>query len=60
MSRNKVGLEKVIEDIKVLRIFFWFDVKVMGVVIGFNIELEKVLWLVDFIEFGIFMCMDVL
>lgn len=60
MSRNKSGLEKAIEQIKVIRDEFWSDVKVTGHQKELNTELEKALRLADFIELGILMCVDAL
>ncbi|MFA5670029.1 MAG: fumarate reductase/succinate dehydrogenase flavoprotein subunit [Balneolaceae bacterium] len=60
MSRNKSGLEKAIEQIKVIREEFWSDVKVTGHQNELNTELEKALRLADFIELGILMCIDAL
>lgn len=60
MSRNKKGLEKAIEQIKMIRYKFWSDVKVTGSSNELNTELEKALRLADFIELGILMCTDAL
>ncbi len=60
MSRNRTGLEKAIEDIEALRTSFWSDVKVTGVALGLNTELEKALRMADFVELGILMCTDAL
>uniref|UniRef100_UPI004049586F fumarate reductase/succinate dehydrogenase flavoprotein subunit n=1 Tax=Flavobacterium sp. TaxID=239 RepID=UPI004049586F len=60
MSRNKTGLKKAIEQIKVIRNQFWTDVKVTGSDNELNTELEKALRLADFIELGILMCTDAL
>ena len=60
MSRNKLGLEKAITQIKVIRDQFWSDVKVTGHEKELNTELEKALRLADFIELGLLMCTDAL
>ena len=60
MSRNKIGLEKAINQIKAIRDEFWATVKVTGDADEMNTELEKALRLADFIELGILMCTDAL
>lgn len=60
MSRNKVGLEKAIEQIKHIKEDFWKEVKVTGSSNELNTELEKALRLADFIELGLLMCTDAL
>ncbi len=60
MSRNKTGLEKAINEIRELRLEFWNDVKVPGSAEGVNLELEKALRLVDFLELGELMTIDAL
>lgn len=60
MSRNKLGLEKAISQIKAIRNEFWNDVKVTGNEKEMNTELEKALRLADFIELAILMCTDAL
>ena len=60
MSRNKKGLEKAIEQIKMIRYKFWSDVKVTGSGNELNTELEKALRLADFIELADLMCTDAL
>ncbi|WP_411894527.1 fumarate reductase/succinate dehydrogenase flavoprotein subunit [Winogradskyella sp. A2] len=60
MSRNKVGLEKAISQIELLKEEFWNDVKVTGDQNEMNTELEKAYRLADFIELGILMCRDAL
>ncbi len=60
MSRNEVGLQKAINQIKTLREAFWTDVKVTGKANKLNTELEKALRLADFIELGLLMCADAL
>jgi succinate dehydrogenase / fumarate reductase flavoprotein subunit len=60
MSRNQVGLEKALKQIKAIREDFWRDVKVTGDSQELNTELEKALRLADFIELGLLMCTDAL
>ena len=60
MSRNKVGLEKAINQIQAIRTAFWHDVKVTGNSNELNTELEKALRLADFIDLGLLMCTDAL
>ena len=60
MSRNRLGLEKAIKEIKTIKEDFWTNVKVTGGDKELNTELEKVLRLADFIELAILMCQDAL
>ncbi|MEL7118430.1 MAG: fumarate reductase/succinate dehydrogenase flavoprotein subunit [Bacteroidota bacterium] len=60
MSRNRLGLERAIQQIKELETAFWKDVKVTGKINEFNPELDKALRLLDFIELGLLMCTDAL
>lgn len=60
MARNKEGLEKAIADIKALRKEFWENVSVPGEKTGMNVELEKALRVVDFLELGELMARDAL
>ena len=60
MSRNKIGLEKAILQIKTIKEEFWNDVKVTGSDNEMNPELEKALRLADFIELAELMCIDAL
>ncbi|MBV7270635.1 fumarate reductase/succinate dehydrogenase flavoprotein subunit [Winogradskyella luteola] len=60
MSRNKLGLERAIEQIKEIKNQFWSDVKITGHEKEMNTELEKALRLADFIELSILMCTDAL
>ncbi|OBX22219.1 MULTISPECIES: fumarate reductase/succinate dehydrogenase flavoprotein subunit [Bizionia] len=60
MSRNKVGLENAITQIKQIKVAFWNDVKVTGSANEMNPELEKALRLADFMELAILMCTDAL
>lgn len=60
MARSKESLEKAIAEIQALRKEFWQDVKVVGRADDFNVELEKALRLVDFLELGELMARDAL
>ena len=60
MARTKASLEKAIVEIQALRKEFWKDVKVVGQENDFNVELEKALRLVDFLELGELMARDAL
>lgn len=60
MARTKESLEKAITEIQALRKEFWKDVKVVGTADSFNIELEKALRLVDYLELGELMARDAL
>lgn len=60
MARNKEGLEKAISEIKELRKEFWENVSVPGETTGMNVELEKALRVVDFLELGELMARDAL
>ena len=58
MARNKEGLKKAIEEIKLLREDFWKNVKVPGSMDGVNVELEKATRVADFLEMGELMAYD--
>ena len=60
MARTKESLEKAITEIQALRKEFWQDVKVVGTADSFNVELEKALRLVDYLELGELMARDAL
>ena len=60
MARTKESLEKAIVEIQALRKEFWQDVKVVGTADSFNVELEKALRLVDYLELGELMARDAL
>jgi succinate dehydrogenase / fumarate reductase flavoprotein subunit len=60
MSRNKAGLKKAIEDIRVLRNEFWKNVYIPGENNEFNQELEKALRVADYLEISELMAMDAL
>ncbi|MFV0337305.1 MAG: fumarate reductase/succinate dehydrogenase flavoprotein subunit [Chthoniobacterales bacterium] len=58
MARDKDGLAKAIEEIKVLREDFWKNVRVTGKGEELNQALEHAGRVADFLEFGELMCMD--
>ena len=60
MARTKESLVKAIKEIQALRKEFWTDVKVVGTADSFNVELEKALRLVDYLELGELMARDAL
>ncbi len=60
MARTKESLEKATVEIQALRKEFWKDVKVVGTADSFNVELEKALRLVDYLELGELMARDAL
>jgi succinate dehydrogenase / fumarate reductase flavoprotein subunit len=60
MARNAQGLREAITEIKALREEFWRDVRVPGVQLEFNPELDKAGRVADFIELGELMCVDAL
>ncbi len=60
MARTKESLERAIVEIQALRKEFWKDVKVVGAADEFNVELEKALRLVDYLELGELMARDAL
>jgi succinate dehydrogenase / fumarate reductase flavoprotein subunit len=60
MGRNKAGLELALEKIKAVRHEFWTKVYIPGVSADMNVELEKALRLIDFIEIGELMARDAL
>ena len=60
MARTKESLEKAIKEIQALRKEFWSDVKLVGTADSFNVELEKALRLVDYLELGELMARDAL
>ena len=60
MARTKESLEKAIKEIQALRKEFWSDLKLVGTADSFNIELEKALRLVDYLELGELMARDAL
>ena len=60
MARTKESLEKAIKEIQSLRKEFWTDLKLVGTADSFNVELEKALRLVDYLELGELMARDAL
>ena len=60
MARTKESLEKAIVEIARVRDLFWKEVRVPGEADSLNIELEKALRLLDFIEIGELMARDAL
>jgi len=60
MSRNEKGLKEAIEEIRELRSRFWKEVKVPGTDKEFNPELEKAVYVGDFLELGELMALDAL
>lgn len=60
MGRNETGLKKAISEIQTLRADFWKNVKVTGLDIDVNTELEKAGRVADFLELGELMALDAL
>tara|TARA_B100001287_G_scaffold276131_1_gene285901 strand:- start:2956 stop:5283 length:2328 start_codon:yes stop_codon:yes gene_type:complete len=60
MSRNKEGLEKAIEEIKMLRQEFWKSVRIPGDKTSLNPELEKAGRVADLLELGELFAKDAL
>ena len=60
MARNAEDLQKAIDEIKALRIEFYANVRVPGLVNGVNQELEKAGRVADLMELGELMCKDAL
>jgi len=60
MSRTAEGLQKAIEQIRVLRDEFWQNVTVPGSGDDLNQSLEKAGRVADFLELGELMCIDAL
>ncbi len=60
MERNREGLEKAIQEIKVLREEFYKDLFIPGEAADMNPELQKATRLADFLELGELMAMDAL
>ncbi len=60
MARSSESLKKALEDIKAVEKDFWTNVRIPGDVNDLNIELEKALRLIDFIEVGKLMALDAL
>ncbi len=60
MARTKESLEKAIKEIDRVEKLFWSDLRIPGEADTLNIELEKALRLLDFIEIGRLMAYDAL
>ena len=60
MARTAESLNKAIKEIQALRKEFWTDLKLVGTEDSFNVELEKALRLVDYLELGELMARDAL
>ena len=60
MARTEESLNKAIKEIQALRKEFWSDLKLVGDANSFNVELEKALRLVDYLELGELMARDAL
>ena len=60
MARTEESLKKAIKEIQALRKEFWSDLKLVGTEDSFNVELEKALRLVDYLELGELMARDAL
>ena len=60
MARTKESLEKALKEIDRVEKVFWSDLRIPGEADTLNIELEKALRLLDFIEIGRLMAYDAL
>ena len=60
MARTKESLETALKKIAEVEKIFWSDLRIPGVADSLNIELEKALRLLDFIEIGKLMAYDAL
>jgi len=60
MARTKESLQKALKEIEEVEKDFWKDVFIPGEIDDLNIELEKALRLIDFIEVGKLMALDAL
>ena len=60
MARTKESLEKALKEIARVEKIFWSDLRIPGEADTLNIELEKALRLLDFIEIGKLMAYDAL
>lgn len=58
MARTKESLQKALTGIEEVKKDFWTNVRIPGDVNELNVELEKALRLIDFIEVGILMARD--
>ena len=60
MARTKESLEKALKEIDRVEKIFWSDLRIPGEADTLNVELEKALRLLDFIEIGRLMAYDAL
>ena len=60
MARTKESLEKALKEIDRVEKIFWSELRIPGEADSLNIELEKALRLLDFIEIGRLMAYDAL
>ncbi len=60
MGRTKAGLEEGLKKLKELRATYWKEVYVPGEMNSLNVELDKAVRLLDFIEVGELMARDAL
>ena len=60
MARTKESLQKALSGIQEVKKDFWTNVRIPGEVNELNVELEKALRLIDFIEIGMLMARDAL
>ena len=60
MGRTKAGLEEGLKKLKAIRETFWKEVYVPGKADTLNVELDKAIRLLDFIEIGELMARDAL
>lgn len=58
MARTKESLQKALTGIEEVKKDFWTNVRIPGNVNELNVELEKALRLIDFIEVGMLMARD--
>ena len=58
MARTKESLQKALVGIEEVKKDFWTNVRIPGEVNDLNVELEKALRLIDFIEVGMLMARD--
>lgn len=58
MARTKESLQKALTGIQEVKKDFWTNVRIPGEVNELNVELEKALRLIDFIEVGMLMAHD--
>lgn len=58
MARTKESLQKALAGIQEVKKDFWTNVRIPGEVNELNVELEKALRLIDFIEVGMLMARD--